>query len=131
MTLVLFLVLRNSKFPWTTTCSCFCSWTQFSGRVRIIGGSPYFSRKSLIIWSCLSTRRLGVHVRFPEGAISFGWLLPCGVCLRRATLWRALPVSLNFLRIRPWRAASTSVFLGNSPPALLLPRGFWRISLVY
>jgi hypothetical protein len=38
MTLVLFLVLQNSKFSLTTLCSCFCSGIRLAVDVRIVGG---------------------------------------------------------------------------------------------
>jgi hypothetical protein len=38
MTLVPFLVLRNSKFSLTTALSCFCNWIRLTADVRIIGG---------------------------------------------------------------------------------------------
>jgi hypothetical protein len=38
MTLVPFLLLRNSKFPLTTLYSCFCNGIRLVVDVRIIGG---------------------------------------------------------------------------------------------
>jgi hypothetical protein len=38
MTLVPFLVLRNSKSSLTTPFSCFCSWIRLTADIRIIGG---------------------------------------------------------------------------------------------
>jgi hypothetical protein len=49
-----------------------------------------------------------------------------GGCLRRATFWGALPLSLKFRQFHQWHSASNSVFLGKYPPALfLLHCGFW------
>jgi hypothetical protein len=44
MTLITFLVLRNSKSSLTASFSCFCSWIRLAADVRIIGGRlPVFS----------------------------------------------------------------------------------------
>jgi hypothetical protein len=92
MTLVPFLVLRNSKSSLTTPFSCFCSWIRLTANVRIIGAVYLFSQEVFpysMLPHCWQSRC--PFQLYGVGRRSFLWRPPGG-CIRRQTLRWALLV---------------------------------------
>jgi hypothetical protein len=133
MTLVPFLVQRNSKLSLTTLFSCFCNWIRLVAEVRIIGGGlPVLPRTAS---SCAMASA-------PEESVSIS------VALRRAKIWvatslrgwRVFTAALLFLKFgRSHRCcvAFASELLWNHPPgwivvlrtcALVWPAGVFALS---
>jgi hypothetical protein len=86
MTLVPFLVLRNSKFSLTTIFSCFCSRIRLTAVVRTIRGGPGLAGAAAsrdvasMFEESVPCQILGTARR------NSGWLSPWGSCLQQYTL---------------------------------------------
>jgi hypothetical protein len=121
MTLVPFLVLRNSKFYLTTFFSCSCNCIRLVVDVRIVGGGLPVLPGTASSFEVTSVPEASVSMSAAlRRAKKFQVTTSLGGYLRLATFWFALLLSLRFRRFRRWRAACASVLLGNYHPAFFV-----------
>jgi hypothetical protein len=120
ITLVLFLVLRNSKFSLTTLCNCFCRLIRLVVDVRIIGGGLPVLPGTASSFEVAPVPEASISMSAAlRGRKIFGCRLHWGV-LRRATFWPAPSLSLKLKQIRRWGAVSASIILANRPPSFFV-----------